>query len=1047
MQRLAEDYARVRYPDRFPRFDFRAISKEGKSRPGWPDAFASLEDGRVNALEATSEKDRSKVWKHLDQDVDKARKWKPTLAGLVFLSGQPDIQPSEDRLRRWRQKLVKAGLESEHIDLVFGGRLVQELAGPEFARTRLEVLGISDLPDWFELVRPKVPPNPLQAVFVPSPSEYERWVHWPQVAEDIHARLEVEGRALVYGVGASGKTVLAWSFATEWYDKRRPSYYLDLAGLGEQVFDVGNGLEKDLFRFGHPSALFILDNIHLDEHLAAKLLVAWGALDFSQRPCVLILGRELRGGRASPIAGLGVPPITLRARQAEVRGVYRRLVHRHTGSDTIPEPPSEVLDAWVDTFGGDPAFPDTTTDLIAFSAAVLKRMPDLLNQQWLLSEADAIDEIREAYLKKIPDSGEISNLMRLAALADCELALPEQALGDRRAAFDVSSRSLGLVFREEVGSRRQYVRYRFAHSALGRLFLEAAFEPIDQEAERFHIALAYPLLGVSICNSLAKAGLDAQAARILLALTEDPRRLLTPVNLGYLLMAFRLMQRLKVPILADTGHRLTDPDNLERLTKCALVTPFDLLRAFLAYAENTEELEGVFGALTSELGKAHNLEPLTKRALATPLGDLRALLTYAEKTEELEGVFGALTSELGKVDNLEPLTKSALATPLGHLRGFLAYAEKTEELEGVFGALTSELGKAPNLEPLTKSALLTPLQDLQIFLEYAEKAKKLKRVFDAVGAELAKKENVARLIEQFCRTTTGNVLRILSSDTCSDLWAKVLLGVDQAKWDHIQMHIALADPQAFVSFQAIVSAKGRPELAATPAHASIRFLSRQPWDRTEIGIHHVSHLIRCAPDATESELRVLLDRVATPQWLDEQFSNMATTGGLAGSLDSLNNNLPSTLTARFIRSSLRYRVIRELRTNSRKEHGLWAEIISLLGAATAIGVRIGTVAADWPLPTDLSAILLLRAPSRDSTAIGHLQIQLWAGLREMVRLREDAVSVPPEYGDAVLDLWRATVNREADQPRFPYRRKLDSAMITWLECCQRNSWLLVKEEG
>ncbi len=40
MQRVAEDYARIRHPERFPRFDFRAFSPEGKSRPGWPDATA-----------------------------------------------------------------------------------------------------------------------------------------------------------------------------------------------------------------------------------------------------------------------------------------------------------------------------------------------------------------------------------------------------------------------------------------------------------------------------------------------------------------------------------------------------------------------------------------------------------------------------------------------------------------------------------------------------------------------------------------------------------------------------------------------------------------------------------------------------------------------------------------------------------------------------------------------------------------------------------------------------------------------------------------------
>ena len=133
MQRLAEDYVRIRFPDRFPYFDFRALSFEGKSRGGWPDAYVVLDplDGRVDGVEATTRKEKSGILKHLEEDLGKTQDKDPKLTGFVFVSNQPSIQPDDDELNKWRQRFMsEAGLKPDSVDLVFGGRLVQELAGP-----------------------------------------------------------------------------------------------------------------------------------------------------------------------------------------------------------------------------------------------------------------------------------------------------------------------------------------------------------------------------------------------------------------------------------------------------------------------------------------------------------------------------------------------------------------------------------------------------------------------------------------------------------------------------------------------------------------------------------------------------------------------------------------------------------------------------------------------------------------------------------------------------------------------------------------------------
>jgi hypothetical protein len=1092
MQRLAEDYARLRFPDRFRRFDFRALSPEGKSRAGWPDAYVVLPDGGVDGVEATTEKNKSSIWDHLGQDVKKARDRIPKLSGFVFLSGQPAIQPSADEINVWRAKFAnEAGLKLDCVDLVFGGRLAQELAGPEFARTRLEILGLSHLPAWFELVRPDAPPDSPQAEFIPSPSEYESgWVHRPVDAERILGHLEKEGRALVRGVGASGKTVLAWLLALETCHLGRPAYYLDLGRLRERITDVGSGLEEDLVCFGHPSSLFILDNVHLNERLARRLAVAWEELVIPQRPRLLLLGRELHSGRGSPIAGLDVPIVTLKARQAEVLGVYRRLVHRRTRSAAIAEPPPEVLDRWVRTFGGDPALEGTTTDLIAFSAAVLKRLPDLLSRRWSLSEADASDEIRESYLKKLSD-GETHNLMRLAVLAECELFLSEDALFDRRAGFDVATRRLGLVFRAQSGGREQYVRYHFAHPALGRLFLTSGYEPVDVENEQLLIAFAHPYSGFVLAHSLMVAGLPTRARTILTALVADPGRLLEVPHLGNLLNGVRLVQQLKAAALTEIDHALADRHNRGRLVECALRTPVGDLQAFLVYADETTELKEVFDALCAELGKRENRSALLERTLLTPLHfvpsflayarktdglkavfdalcaelgkrdnrsrlvecalltqrHLQTFLAYAEKTDELKTVFDALCAELGKRENRSRLIERALATPLADLQGFLGYAEKTNELRAVFDALCAELGKRENRSGLVERALVTPLATLQVFLGYAERTDELKAVFDALCAELERSENRSRLIGRLATTKLGQLASILSMDTAQDLWNAVLLDVDRIEWTLIRLRIGEDDIDAFIAFQRLVTAKGLPDLASAPALALIRRSDPTVWHRPGIGLHHLSHVLRCAAGASDTEIRVFLERVATPEWIDDQVRTRASTGGLAGSLHALSKALPPDSTECFMRPCLRDRVIRELTISAPGDFGAWADCFSLLGAAADLGLRIDSVATHWPGLTDLAAILELRAPSPEWTKIGPLQIQLWLGLREMARMRETAVLVSPEYGDLVLTLWRATYDGEGDRPPSSYRREANAGMISWLESCRANGWHLVKEGG
>ena len=110
MQRVAEDYARIRYQARFPRFDFRAFSPEGKSRGGWPDAWID-DSGRVDGVEATCAKQKNAVEKHLEDYLKKARQREPKLAGFLHVSGHPGVQMSHTDVAGWRKRFIdEAGI-------------------------------------------------------------------------------------------------------------------------------------------------------------------------------------------------------------------------------------------------------------------------------------------------------------------------------------------------------------------------------------------------------------------------------------------------------------------------------------------------------------------------------------------------------------------------------------------------------------------------------------------------------------------------------------------------------------------------------------------------------------------------------------------------------------------------------------------------------------------------------------------------------------------------------------------------------------------------
>jgi hypothetical protein len=197
--------------------------------------------------------------------------------------------------------------------------------------------------------------------------------------------------------------------------------------------------------------------------------------------------------------------------------------------------------------------------------------------------------------------------------------------------------------------------------------------------------------------------------------------------------------------------------------------------------------------------------------------------------------------------------------------------------------------------------------------------------------------------------------------------------------------------------------------------------------------------------ASPADIEGFLRRVATPDWIGGLLGSVSP-GGLAGALLALATTLEPAQRAPFLREALARRVTQELSRRGARDAEAWAQALSLLGAASAIGLRGPVPQARWPAERELAEVLAYRAPDTDRTTIGPFQITLWLGLREMARWRADAVKVSPPLAGRVLDLWQAADQGEVGQDLRPHVRALNAAMIAWLQRCKAAGWRLVPPE-
>lgn len=504
LQCLAEDMACVKFPDRFNAGTLmrRGRNIDAQTTKNWPDACVSTGAGEVDGIEAT----RQGNWdKHLADDLKKAQDGKnDRLSGYFFVGGMPSSTPTAKDIPGWTDKFAALGIPRERISLLVGLDLVAELEKPEYAGVRHRRLAIPPGFSTFQLLGASAIFDRRLGSFEPNADEYAAGrVGAPAALTDVEAALAADGVALVRGIGAAGKTTLARLLALTSDRAPKTTFYTDLA---QQPAGHGQQMLNELTELAGAGVLVIVDNIHLDETLAAQVEQHWRSACKPLGSQLLLLGRRTELTNDSPLASL--PPIELRASFTEMRAVVNRLAQRRT--DAPPQVTDAVAAKWARTFGGSALPDETAVDLIAFTAAVEERLPALLTGDMRLASADATKGVRARYLGPLAGEAELPNLLRLAALSEFEIEASDALLPAPLAGFPRTVDELGIVLRGEGGSTGRQ-SYRLIHAALGDILIGAT-PGFDRSAELCAIAAQNPAAGLRILAGLKR--IRAAPARV-----------------------------------------------------------------------------------------------------------------------------------------------------------------------------------------------------------------------------------------------------------------------------------------------------------------------------------------------------------------------------------------------------------------------------------------------------------------------------------------------------------------------------------------------------
>lgn len=1115
-QRLVECYAKLIYPHRFKQIVPQGRNPNDVTVKGWPDCYSFSPDGRMDVAEAT----HSSAWPaHLEEDVEKAEAMgKGQFAGFLFVAWDNEPSPLAERkktnprftkLMEYRNRLAALDIPPDNIDFVFKKQLIHALAQPRFAGVLKELLGLPchSLP--FKLIS-QMPAIFGSAdrlnVFAPAKEEFlNGTVHRSDSVDEAEKGLENRGWAWIRGRGAVGKTVSAIQIALGYESKSKPAYYLDLARFDATTAEAIN----IIMTHADDRVLFILDNVHLDEETARDIFEHWNLAPLGSH--LLLVGRDVSyinsRGTANPLDDLKQDALTLEVSPPDLAGVFLRLARRFLRShDYYSEVPNEVLHRWHTLFGG---------DLVAFSAAVARRIERLTQGDWQLEARDAAVYVRETYLEGASVEDRL-NLLRLAVLAQLEVAVPIEAI--EHAAIRPLLHS-GLVHYSRGHEQESYESYALVHPGLGSLLLTAAGyseKELDHfSSEQIHYVMRRkPTCGPQIATRLEMASRNQEAISVWSSIIESDQRLVNAlITPGFhnLLTRSNSLIRLKILSEPEIDQRLSveglairqaashapfysltsllsyadrrlprmhavlaemldQPESLKALSEAAPKASLGKLSPFLWYAER--KLPGIHATLAAVLNRPENLQALRESMFSTSLSGIVLFLRYAERN--LPGVFAEMKAVLDRPDGIRELGKAAPSTSLEGIASFLHYAEprlpkahaavtavleQSEcipdmdttiantslgglctflryaqlQLPNMYAALVSALRRPENIQVLTKAAAHTSLASLASFLSFAEST--LPAVSKEMNERLLEPDVVNLLANNACQSSLDCLLPLLRNAAIAPA---VVAAIDRPRWEMNRLADKPEQPAFLPALDREFQRLGVPELSEAVACSLVNAAEPTQWHTPNIQASHLSQVMRLGRSAGSEAILRFLGCVVTPAWLEELYEK-AHSGVLAASLFGLWGYHEELVLDHFRIPALTSRVHREIKHLDALEPKLLSGALQLLGCSALFGIHVNKAHVIWPKIRQVQEVINFAAPSRELTTIGHIQIQLWLGLRVMARLRSDRAIAEAELGDQILTLWKNSTGKTDKQ------KKLNVWMIDWLEQCAQSEWMLIPD--
>jgi hypothetical protein len=987
VQDLGIRLARLKFPELFPYFNATATSALGRTTKALSDASLTDHRGKECKVEITSTNAKQRVVQHLCEEIEKIRNNARVFSSFVYISSSLNANFSFQETEKLKTDISSLGIDLENIHLIWGSGLVVELEQPAMRRILLDY-GFPVTPKHFRLVKANETPDGARLArptetnpFVPTESDLrEGLVHTPALLE--------EKVCLVKGLGASGKTVLAWLAGMDWASRELPSWYLDLRSA-QDAKDFDSQCEEDIANLIDNRTLFIVDNCHLDEEKARRIFNQF-ADGRAGGASLLLLGRELTSAKGSGIWGInGIPTKLLVAGKEDVMGVFRRLAARrirHGVQDgaELPMPDDATLGMWLNTFGHGRDLA-RGADLILFSAAVNRKVDQLIKGDFTLVLDDAVEEMREHYVLPLSES-ERTNLYALATVQQAEAPLDLELLPHPVEGLSRSREELGLVIAAAGHNGGSSEQLEFVHSSLASLFLKAGKIKVDSQKSYLDGILGeeagVPLAG-RLLYRFEQYGLQDLKEHVRQKMRDDPR---------YLAEMRIDRWKMLIPMLFENDEdwqdsylvRLVSGDNLLLVVKQILsIGPDSATFGFRTISSIDSLKSRLFPALVAELclkdnaGQLKHVHTLVGRLLDSGLNGVTAFLGFVRSTVPFaDTLWPVLSAELNRDDLTEKLSRQLAEAPCSYIGSAL-------NLDYPFYEMAF---KAMHEEWLLQAPGRASRNDVENFGDFQRSCRRLGR--DDLARALA-----IRLVERADPAAWHLAAGAKAQINLSQLTRMIAISSGHVEDSVIYRFVeAIATPDWLDKLYSEASAGGLAGnlfyvwLKLDPAHLP-RFKTCRLQERVNAEAGHLPYAI--------SEL------------------------------------------ANFAR-------------RDRKGHINRAHILSLIGAASLFGLRPAPNVR-WPnsdsIEQAFQETLAGRGVEFGDERVTTAERVFWLGLRVMGSFGARLAKAPSVEGERMLRLWaQQTEGQESVPEELPSHVKtLNVEMVQWLERCRDLGWWLAQD--